>query len=411
MLRWLAKNLRIFLLAFALALAVWVSAVTAADPDETLTYPSAIPIEYIGQDPGLILVGTVPQSVQLTLRAPTSIWNLLLADREQVRILADLTGLVAGEHAVALQVQIGLRPVRVIETVPARLNLALEPLATRSLGNDLVLEGQPAIGYQVGELALDPAQAVVSGPESEVQRVVRLHASLDLSGARQEVAATVQLEARDANGDPVPGVTIQPQETQVRLPVTQIGGYRDLVVKVVVRGQPASGYRPTSISPFPLVVTVYSSNLELINALPGYVETLPLDLTGRNEDFESRLELVLPSGITLVGDQTVLVQVGIEAIEGGLTVSYRPVEVSGLENGLQAQVQPATVDVLLSGPLPALDSLLTTDIVVRVDLSELGPGTYQLTPQVEILIPGIVVESVLPGTVEVVISTPVTPTP
>jgi YbbR domain-containing protein len=403
--------LRIFLLAFALAVTVWVSAVTSADPDETRVYPAAIPIEYIGQDPGLILTGPVPQSVQLTLRAPSSVWDQLIAERDQIRVLADLSGLDAGEHSVELQVQIGLRPVRVMETAPAHLNLVLEPLATRSLAIDLTLEGEPAIGYQIGELALEPAQAVVSGPESEVNRVARLHASLDLSGARQEITTTVTIQALDSDGEPVSGVTVQPEEIQVGLPVTQIGGYRDLVVKVVVRGQPASGYRPTSISPFPLVVTVYSSNLELINSLPGYVETLPLDLTGRSEGFEARLDLVLPSGITLVGDQTVLVQVGIEAIEGGLTVSYRPIELIGLRNGLQAQVSPVTVDVLLSGPLPALDGLLTTDILVRVDLSGLGPGTYQLAPQVEILIPGIVVQSVLPGTVEVVISIPTTPTP
>lgn len=34
MFRWLATNLRTFLLAFALALVVWVTAVTAANPDE-----------------------------------------------------------------------------------------------------------------------------------------------------------------------------------------------------------------------------------------------------------------------------------------------------------------------------------------------------------------------------------------
>ena len=34
MIRWLATNLRTFMWAFAMALAVWLAAVSAADPDE-----------------------------------------------------------------------------------------------------------------------------------------------------------------------------------------------------------------------------------------------------------------------------------------------------------------------------------------------------------------------------------------
>ena len=64
MFRWLATNLRTFLLAFALALAVWVTAVTAANPDVTQAYPKPIPIEYVGQDPSLIMTDTVPQRMK-----------------------------------------------------------------------------------------------------------------------------------------------------------------------------------------------------------------------------------------------------------------------------------------------------------------------------------------------------------
>ncbi len=411
MLRWLNTNLRLFLLAFALALAVWVSAVTSADPDETRAYPGTIPIEYIGQDPGLVIIGQAPQSVQLTLRAPRSVWNQLLANNGAIRVIADLSGLEAGQHAVTLQVQVRPQPVRVLTVTPATIYLTLEPLATRSLPIEVELIGEPAIGYQIGELALNPSQAAVSGPQSSVERIARLQASLELNSAREPIETTATLQALDRNGNPVPDVAIQPASVQLSLPVTQIGGYRDLVVKVVTRGQPASGYRLTNISPSPLVVTVYSANLELINSLPGYVETTPLDLSGLRDDLETRLSLVLPNGVTLVGDQTVLVQVGIAPIQGGLTLSYRPINIAGLGSGLQAQVSPTTVDVILSGPLPALDSLQTSDIRVTVNLNGLGPGIYQITPLVEVLAPDVTVESVLPATVQVIITSLTTPTP
>ena len=131
MLRWLATNLRTFLLAFALALVVWVTAVTAANPDETQAYPNPIPIEFIGQDPGLVMTGTVTRQVQVTLRAPQSIWQTLLSGEVPIHAIVDLTGLKAGTRSVEVQIQIAAQPVRIISVTPQKFDL--EP---RTTGDD-----------------------------------------------------------------------------------------------------------------------------------------------------------------------------------------------------------------------------------------------------------------------------------
>ena len=71
----------------------------------------------------------------------------------------------------------------------------------------------------------------------------------------------------------------------------------------------------------------------------------------------------------------------------------------------------AQVDVILTGPLPTLNSLTPSDVRVLLDLKELGPGTYHITPIIEFVFHDITVESILPGTIEVIISTATTPTP
>ena len=123
--------------------------------------------------------------------------------------------------------------------------------------------------------------------------------------------------------------------------------------------------------------------------------------------------LTLPPGVSVVGEQTVHVQVGIAAIEGSLSLSGIPVEVIGLAPGLGAQISPGTVDVILTGPLPLLDKLTPGDIRFVVDLTGLESGTHQATPQPQILITDIRVQSLNPGTIEVVIGLigPSTPTP
>lgn len=413
MLRWLTTNLRTFLLAFALAVAVWVTAVTASNPDQTGTLSRPIPIEFIGQDAGLILTSSVPQTVVVTLRAPKSVWDQLEADPASVHAVVDMTGLGSGTHTAEIVLQVGVQPVRILSVTPRTLTLVFDPLVTRTLSVELSLSGVPAVGYQIGDPLLTPNKVTVSGPELTVTRVASIRAALDLTEARENLEASLPLAAFDADGALLSGLTILPQSVQISLPVLHLGGYRDLAVKVVTIGRPASGYRLTSVSAFPPIVTVYSGNILLIESLPGYVETMPLDLSGVSDNIEIRLALNLPSDVTLVGEQSVLVQVGVTAIEGSLTVGFRPVEVIGLGPGLTAQVSPVTVDVILSGPLPALDSLRASDVRVSVDVSGRGPGTYQLTPTISILAGGVSVESILPGTVQVTIASksPGTPRP
>ena len=90
MLSRLGRNLRAFLWALVLGLSVWVAAVTAADPDEVRLYPNAVSLELVGQDPGLVITSDVPKDVQLTLRAPRSVWDQLTARPESVRAILDL---------------------------------------------------------------------------------------------------------------------------------------------------------------------------------------------------------------------------------------------------------------------------------------------------------------------------------
>lgn len=415
MFRWISENYRTFLWSFALAMAVWISAVTSADPDETRTLPTGVTIQVVGQNPNLVLGSELPTEMELTLRAPRSVWDVIEADPQTVRAVLDFSGLSSGEHTTELQIQIDARPVQIVSATPHSVNFILESLATQTLNVDLSISGEASIGYQVGDPTLEIMEVVVAGAQSQVEKVSRARVSINLSGIREDFDQTLPIEILDDKGQPVEEVTVSPDSVHINMPVSQQGGYRDVAVKVVVSGRAASGYRLTDISVFPPIVTVFASDPQLVNSLPGIVETQPLSLQNAQENINTRLSLNLPEGISIVGEQTVLIQAGISPIESSVTLASEKVEIIGIDPGLTAQVSPTTVDVILSGPLPLLDTLTRQGIRVTVDLTGLGIGTHQIVPKVEVLISDIVVESILPNTLEVVISligTPaVTPTP
>lgn len=411
MFRWIADNYKTFLWALALAIAVWISSVTSSDPDETRALPKPIQIQVIGQSSNLVFSAPIPTEVSVTLRAPSSVWNLIENDPGIVRAILDLSGISSGEHTLDLQIQVDARPVQIVSVSPKTLTFTLEPITRKTLDVDLSISGQAAIGYQAGDASIEPGKVVVAGAESKVQKVTRARIAIDLNGIRENLDQTLKVEVLDENGQKVEGVTVSPDVIHITMPVSQQGGYRDVAVKVTTLGRVASGYRLTDVSVFPPVVTIYSADPDLVNSLPGVLETQPLDLQSAKDNISTRLALSLPPGVSVIGEQTVLVQAGVSPIESSVTLSGEPVEVVGLDPNLQAHISPQNVDIILSGPLPLLDTLTRDAVRVTVDLTGLTVGTYQVTPNIEVLISNIVVESILPNTIEVVITAPETETP
>ena len=408
--RWITSNLRTLLLALVLGVSVWISAVTAADPDEVRP-PIMVPLEIIGQDPSLVITSETPSIIEVTIRAPSSVWEQFTAQENPVRAILDLSGLGAGDHTENVQIQISVRPTQLVLANPTTVPVNLERLATQTLPIDLSLTGQPAVGYQAGEAAMDPADIVISGPESLVDQIARARVLVSLDGAREGIDQAIPVEILDKQNALIDGITVNPESIHVTIPISQQGGFRDVAVKVVVSGQVAAGYRLENISVFPQVITVFASDPELVNNLPGVVETQTLDLQEAKEDITTRLALTLPQNITIVGVQTVEVQVGISPIQTSLTLLNQTINVTGLPEGLTAVISPQTVDVIISGPLPGLDALTPQDIIVTVDVTGLVTGIYQLIPTVEVLVDNVLVESILPSTIEVVLSMPGTQTP
>ena len=411
LLREFVKSLPTLILSLALAVAVWISAVTANDPVRQQLFPRPVTIERIDQDPSLIISGEVPTQVTVKLSAPNSVWEEMLNDRNPIRAYIDLSGLGPGTHTVDVHVQSLRQPARVVSQTPNRVEVTLDRLSTQEFPIHLVRRGEPAIGYQVETPTLSQNTVTISGPASNLSKIKDVRVVLDLSQASDDIKRVLNVQVLDANENPVEGITVNPEQVTINQPITQLGGYRNVVVKVVTTGQPAVGYRLTNVSVFPPTVTVFANNPQLVESLPGFVETSPLDLTGVKDDVEVRLPLNLPSGVSVVGDQTVVVQVGVAAIEDSVTLSGLAVQVSGLPPDLSARISPTTVDVIVSGPVLLLDQLTPEDVNVVVDLTNVVEGTYQFAPRVTLNIPELRVESILPSSIEVVVEPALTPTP
>jgi YbbR domain-containing protein len=411
-LRWLWGNLGSLLLAFTLAAAVWIVAVISEDPTDTRELPSPVAIDYLGLRQGLLIVGDPPPAAgRVTLRAPLSVWDLMSLDSVGLRV--DLTGLEEGTHNLQVEPILSLQPARVEAHQPESVTITLERAATTSVDVEVVTLGEPQLGYRTSAAGASPARTILLGAVSQVDQLASVRAEVNVTDRREDFEQEVTLVALDGAGNRLLGLQFDPARVLVTVQIEPRERFQLVSVVPNLEGVEAlseAGYRLTDFSVTPEVVTVFSADPEALKALPGFVLTLPLDLSGATGDLERRLSLALPAGISPVENQGVLVRVSIEPVEGTITLT-RVVEIRGLAVGLFAQLSPEAVDIILTGPLPTLNSLQLEDVRVIVDLLDLGPGTHQILPQVIISQTDVENEPVFPATIQVTISNTPPPSP
>jgi len=128
LLRWLVSNLSTMILALVLAVVVWISAVTAANPNIEQT--RSVPLDLVGLDPDMLVVGNVPTQVRVTLEAPSSVMDSMSASENAVQAWVDISGSEPGTHDLEVQVQINpsYRPVRRSSVIPEIVSITLESL-------------------------------------------------------------------------------------------------------------------------------------------------------------------------------------------------------------------------------------------------------------------------------------------
>lgn len=284
---------------------------------------------------------------------------------------------------------------------PAQLRVDLDEVIEKELVIEPVTTGSPANNYVALAPIAVPLTVTVSGPATLVEQVTQATTFIALDEAKSQVVDEVApVNLLDAQGGEVTQVDVDPVIVKVVVPIEQAAGLKEVAVRPNLEGDPAPGYRLGAVRVTPSTV-VLEGDSELLVEVPGFVETVELSLAGATDSIQERVALVLPNGVTVQEGNTIAISAEITPVEAGTTLEQEPV-IQGLEPGLDASVALETVEVILSGPQPLLESMESDDMFVILDLSGLLPGSHVVQPRV-VLPDGITQEGILPEIVEVVI--------
>jgi YbbR domain-containing protein len=306
--KWLENDTLVKIISVALAVVIWLQVpnpvTTATETQRTM---HGVAVSWRNLPAELAVESVSPSAVDVQVRGANR--QILNLDAGSVAAIVNLSGATAGRYQFYVDVSVpnGVQPVQV---TPANVTVVLEPVIDRSKPVTVQVTGRPADGYQALTAVVTPAQVIVHGPQSGVDRVAGVLASVDVGGATADQVVTVTPKLVDAKGQVVSGVTAVPAQIQVTVPVRQAVATRTLPVTVTVTGKPATGYAVAGTTATPAAVTVSGPSATL-DALTS-VATAPVDVTGARSDVSTRAAIVLPDGVTSVQPGQVSVVVHIK---------------------------------------------------------------------------------------------------
>lgn len=366
------------------------------------TFTGEVPVDFIRPPTGATLISELEPVTVIRYRAPLDVG---VVGPDRFRATVDLSTVQATAGGPPVSVPITLialdQRIQIVDFQPREEQVQLDPVEERDMPVTVTMGTVPDT-VTVGPPNVDPQTVTVRGASSRVDSVSQILARVPIDASALNVDRDVDLVAVDTNGNQVPNIEIDPQRAHVTITVAQQLATRTLPIAPQLTGTPAPGFRITSVTVDPLVVTV-SGEASVVSLLQS-AQTVPLDVTGRTSDLEAEVSLALPNGVTVSGTDTVRIMLSIEQETGTQTFGVG-VALSGELAGYSYSVSPDHVNVTLGGPTLNLASLDPASLIATANVADLTPGTH--TVQLDFVPPdGLDVVSLDPTEVTVTVAPP-----
>lgn len=404
----IVRNWPLKLAAILLATALYAGIVVSQN---ARTWPGQVPIEPLNQPSDAFILDVLPDVTGVRYLAPVDAANRLSSASFTATV--DLGSIDARSGAPFVSVPVVVTAtdprVQVVDYSPQRVQIRIDPLVEATV--PVVVErGTLPEGLSASDPVVTPSEVTVTGPRTQVDRVVSAVARVRIQPAGLDVNEDADLVAVDGRADPVSQVDLSPSTVHVRIDVSSSSTTRTVPVSPVVAGDPASGFEIVSAAADPPLVTVHGDAAALSDVTA--IATRPVSVAGATDDVVRTVALDPPKGVTLGATTKVTVTVQVRERRGTRSLSAGIVLVGAREDR-SYELSTDRVAVTLGGSLAALDAMDAAAFTVSVDVSALGEGSHVVTVIVS-LPPGVTVVSRSPAEIGVIVTIhvrPATPTP
>ncbi len=396
------SNLSLKFLSLFVAFLIWLLVANVNNPTRAQLYRD-VKIDIINEDSvteiDKVLDIVSEDTVTIKVTAPKYVRETLTKD--SFTVIADMENLSA-MNTVPLTVTCSNPSVSWanMEIVPSTLKVELEQKKQSEFAVGIELVGVQEEGYSIGRTEIVQGKSVqIAGPESIINRIGQVTASINISQINSDQRLTGKLEVRDKNGDPVSlnrlqimdasGVLISDNKVMVDVSLWE---ERSIPIGVEVSGTPADGYRLTKVAAVPDSVKLAGTE----QAFEALGDTLTLtdmvSVEGVSESFTEPVDLTetiadLPE-LKLVEEADPVVNVSVQVEKTGdhtLSIPLSSLEVLNRPDSMVLTFSPADqIQVTLHSDDEGA-AVGLSDIRASIDLSVCAKeGTYEIPVEIKL---------------------------
>ncbi len=396
----LMKDIGWKLLSLGLAILLWFVVINIENPVESRNFSAVLQLrnESAISDRGQTITNfdeVANSRVVLKIRGQRLALDRLYQNRNDIQAYVDLSlidetpGLgetVTGAVTVRLPSNLGDN-YQIESRSPASVELVVENVVTAKRDIQLYLEGNTdGEGYSIAMPEIMPPEVEISGIQSAVQSVETVRAIVNIENISEDTTITAALTPYNNEGQVVGGVTLNPPEAEIYIPVKMS---KKVSFKAETFGTPLSGYNVESIEFDPPSIYVIGDE-EALASIEN-IELPSINVEGRNSSFSHNyaVKYLLKNGVSLRNSQqnlNVTVNVNIaEDVEREITLNSDNISFfADLADGLVAEVALDNVSFTVKGPAKVLETLNEAEIRGSARAVNLEAGYYRLPLSVEL---------------------------
>ena len=389
----LTVNFGLKILAFFIALFMWLIVVNIDDPVTDKTY-TGIPVQVINEEVVTSANRTYQivddtQEVSVTVTAQRSVLNDVKA--EDIVAIADMKEMSLGTQ-IPIEVKIEGYKYDSAVSNPRNLQIQIDDEAKNNFPITPTTLGTVREGYVIGELKANPEKVTIRGPKTVIDSINRVVAEVDVSGLSSDTEVEARLVLYDANNNIIDqsllANNLGKEGLSVDVKLHQIKSVKvELDTSMVTA---ADGYKISEISVEPQEVRISGSKSALARVTEISVPASALTAVNLTQRTERSIDIsqYLPEDVSLVDENADNVVVTIAVEKPGaknFEVSTSSITVNNLDSNLELSYGSVVdLEIQIKGP----DATLNTFSIakkVSIDLKDYTrPGTYTVPVSVEL---------------------------
>lgn len=384
----ITNNIGLKLLAALFAFILWLVVINIDDPKISQPFSATVVIEnkeYLTDQGKYFEVLDDTNTIVFTVTAKRSYIEKL--SNTDFKAVANMENAAIDNESGTGKVPIEVTALRysslvTISKAVQNLEISLDNLAQNQFIVGVETTGTLPEGCALGEVTVSPNLLKVSGPESVVNSIDHVTASVDVTNMTTDVVASVIPILYDSNGNVIDKNDLTLNMSTVTVTV-RILDTKDVSLIFNVTGTPADGYAYMDMEYEPKTIAIKGTASSLNNVAVINIPESALDISGARGDITQVIDVseYLPAGVTIADQSQAKVEVTVHIAQLStkmINIFPSSVHVLNLPDGYKLSFDTSVIRVNLNGMEEDIAALDTNNIVASIDAGQLTPGTHEV---------------------------------